>query len=189
MLHDQENLSMDDLHFDEIDSDLAELAAENVLSSGTYTAIADGHKAFVLEDRQMASISYQLLSEEGRKLRKVRVKVSWQKAYQNGRLDKPFRMYGKLVKALGAESGSPLEVLPLANEVPVKVVVNEAYLAEEGDVHEMHEDRNATNDGKVWAILPAADGSNDDDVSSARMFYLGKGLEPIYLVQNIFEEK
>lgn len=182
-----DELSFDDLHDESIDEDLAELAAEGIMPSGVYDAIAHNYVLFDDEGRETARINYQLFDETGRTLRRVSLKVSWQKVIVNGRFDKAFTMYGKLTKALGSTTGRVREVLPLTKEVVVRLKVSEAYLADAMDVHPMHTDKQPTSDGKVWAVLPELDGVRDDEINDARKHYLGKGLEPIYLIQNILE--
>ena len=177
-------LDFSDLHFDDVEESLAELAAENVLVTGTYPAAPLKVEAYLLEERQMASVQYGLLSENGKVIRKVRLKFSWIKEYKNGRIDKPFRMFSALRKALG--NPAPAEVVPLAGEVPVRINVSEAYIVPEGSQHAIHADRYG-NQGEVWCILDAPNGSNDEDIKAARMHYVGLGLEPIYLVQNVYE--
>ena len=184
---DSVELSFDDLHFDDVDAKMAEAASEGVLGCGTYLATGTETKMTLVNDRQQASIQFQLTDDNGRKLRKVRVKVSWQAAYAaNGRVDKMFKMYSQLVKAVGAADGSPLEVLPLAKEVPVKLNISEAYLVDAADAHEDHADRNQTDDGKIWAILARTTEENAAEVHAVRVHYLSKGLDPIYLTQNIY---
>lgn len=179
-------LSFDDLHFDDVEDQLVAAASEGILGSGTYLASGVNVKMFEKDGRQFGTIQYQLFNDEGRQLRRVRAKVSWQAVYHNGRVDKAFKMYSSLVKAIDAGTGNPQVVLPLAKEVPVKLSVSEAYLVDEHEAHEAHSDRNPTDDGKIWAILARVNDDNKEEVNAQRVHYLSKGLEPIYLVQGLY---
>lgn len=176
-------LSFDDIHFDGIQEELADLAAENVLYTGTYLGTMMELKLNVDhndDDRQIASLRYQLCDDEGKQLKRVRVKVSWQNRVVNGRADKKFRLYAALRKALGTDSTDPREVLAEAKESALKVSVSEAYLVAGSDLHESHATRQTNDSGEAWVVL-----SKDDE--EARMHYMGKGYEPITLTQGLYK--
>lgn len=188
-----ENISLDfgDLHYNNVSEDLQELVTEDILASGVYDAKGLEISAYmdVANEREMGSVQYGILSPNGKVMKKVRLKASWDKRYKNGRIDKPFRMYKSLITAVGSESNVPGEVFLTAKEVPVRLAVTEAYITSEDNVHEMHADQTANKDGQVWAIMPAVTEENEEEVKSARLFYVGLGLDPIHFVANVYAAK
>ena len=177
-------LSFDDIQFDSLAEDLAELASESVLPSGVYLGQVVEVKAYTKpteDNRQYAELKTQLFDDEGKKLRKVKVKISWEKRISNGRIDKPFRMFAAMKKALQVESNDPRELIMSAKENAFKVSVSEAYLVHESDRLDVHATSKANNEGECWVNI-----NSGDEAEAQRMHYLSAGYSSITLVQGVY---
>lgn len=178
-------ISLDDLHADGIKESLVAMAADKVTPGGTYLAKGLGAMVFENADgRQVVSLNVQVYNEDGREIKRIRVKVSPQARFAFGRVDKPTRLYLALAKAVEADPTSPAEVFTLANSSFFKVSFTDAYAVKEENLHADHNDKTANASGDVWITLT---GKGDEAVEH-RMHYLAAGYEPIYLTNNIFPE-
>ena len=184
-MNDVTELNFDDIHFTSLAQDLCELAEESVLKGGTYNGQVTEIKGTVTAsegDRQGATLKVQLFNDEGQKLRSVRVKVSWEKRIVNGRVDKKFRMFAALRKALEVTELDPREVLMAAQGAALRVSVAEAYLVADSDAHEAHAERQANSEGEIWAFIREGDEGSDEQ----RQHYLALGYETKSFAQGVY---
>lgn len=177
-------LTLDEIHVSNIQEGLQAEALRNAVAGGTYVAKILDIQAYVdtERERQMAKVSLQVLREDGKDLKKITARVSWDCVVVNGRADKPFRLYAAINAALGLDSSDPRELLTSGKGAYVKVSFTDSYVVTPEQLHEADKTRVPNGKGEIWISLTGT----GEEVTAQRGHYLAKQAKPIFLVNNFF---
>ena len=94
---------------------------------------SDDHPVPHLREREFAHVFGKLTTDEGKKRGNVGFDASWEiRRTDAGKMDKPGKLWGQVVVAMGMQDKGVPEVLDALKQYPVSVYVNESFKTPEG---------------------------------------------------------